>query len=140
MYAAIAAIGVVVSEVHTVTYALIVASLAWHRWDWGGLISPSAYLCWAVLLWSVFGPLMFAGVGWSSLRARSWLRSGDDPAELGPSYLAGALFCLAMIFAVPYIADFLIWGTFPFTFDQAGAGYLRVIPFFPWPSRALGTL
>jgi hypothetical protein len=38
----------------------------------------------------------------------------------------------------PLVTDILIWGLFPFTYDNAGVPRLRMIPFMPWPSGDYG--
>src|SRR5438132_4984930 len=53
----LAALALVIVEVHTVPYGFSVAKIAVKRWDWGGFISPSAYFCWTVVLSSVLMPI-----------------------------------------------------------------------------------
>ena len=43
-------------EWHTVVFGLVVLKLAWQRWDWGVLISPSSAFCWGVIALSVVFP------------------------------------------------------------------------------------
>lgn len=42
------------------------------------------------------------------------------------------------IFVLPFVTDFLIWGSFPFSIDNNGISRLRMIPFIPWPDGHFG--
>lgn len=42
------------------------------------------------------------------------------------------------IFVLPFVTDFLIWGSFPFNIDNNGISRLRMIPFIPWPDGHFG--
>ena len=50
------------AEWYTVRVGFSVTKLAWHRWTWGALFSPSAAFCFGVILFSVFAPLRLLGV------------------------------------------------------------------------------
>jgi hypothetical protein len=49
-------------ERHTVVFGLVVLKLAWQRWDWGVLTSPSAGFCLGVIAFSVVFPLYGLGI------------------------------------------------------------------------------
>jgi len=116
-------------ERHTLPYGLRIVQLTWQRWDWGGLISPSADFCWTVVLASVFAPV------YGFVHAIEVLSS---PTASGRRYLQATLIIVGIVL-LPFVTDALIWGSFPFTFDNAGVGHLRMIPFIPWPDAAFGT-
>lgn len=119
-------------EWHTARYAVEVLRLWWARWSWGALISPSADFCLSVVLTSVFLPI--GGV----IGVTTFL---FDPDTLGwasrRTAVVSTLLILAAILLLPFVTDALIWGSFPFTFED-GAWRLRMIPFFPWPERPYG--
>jgi len=107
-------------EWHTVVYGFMALKLAWQRWDWGVLISPSAAFCLSVIAFSVVWPPFGLGSVAHLVAARRQWR--------------WVIVMIAVILLFPIVTDFLIWGSFPLTFDNEGVGRLRVIPFFPWPS------
>ena len=45
---------------------------------------------------------------------------------------------VAAIFVLPFVTDFLIWGSFPFNIDNNRISRLRMIPFIPWPDGHFG--
>jgi hypothetical protein len=107
-------------ERHMVVYAFLVLKLGWQRWTWGGLLSPSMALCIGVICASVVGPLYGLGSVASLVAARQQWR--------------WAILLIVVILLFPFVTDTLIWGSFPFTFDNEGVARLRMIPFIPWPS------
>jgi hypothetical protein len=107
------------AERHTVLFGLSLTNLAWHRWSWGALFSPSAAFCLSVILFSVFVPLRILLVVYLLVLAKqpwSWV-----------------IFLSLAVLVLPSLTDFLIWGSFPFTIDSEGVARLRMIPFLPWP-------
>jgi hypothetical protein len=118
-------------ETHTIPFGLVTLKLAFKRWTWGGLLSPSAYFCLSTVLLSVTYPVQ------GLLIAITSLANGAETAK--KRYLQAAV-ALAIVAILPFITDTLIWGSFPFTFDDAGIGRLRLIPFLPWPSGGYGAL
>ncbi len=112
-------------ERHTVTYAFAVLKLGWQRWSWGGVLSPSAFFCLIVVLASVIWPVL--GLGFVALLVAARQR-----------WRYSVLLIVVGIFLLPFIADALMWGSFPFTFDDEGVARLRMIPFVPWPSAHFG--
>ena len=123
-------------EWHTLRYALAVLATARERWDWGGLTSPSADFCWTVVIGSVILPL----VGAISASASLFVAGISSAETRQRTRCAHALLILAGIAILPFLTDFLIWGSFPFTFDRDGVGHLRMIPFVPWPDWPYGSL
>ena len=98
--------GLLLIERHTVAFGLAVLKLAWLRWDWGVLFSPSAAFCWGVIAFSVFFPLYGLGTIGSLVAARQqwrWIH----------------LLAVAILWS-PFVTDPLIWGSFPLTYDNAG--------------------
>ena len=107
-------------EWHTVAFGFGVLKLAWQRWDWGVLISPSAASCLSVIWFSLVFPLYGLGAIGSLVASRQQWR--------------WILLFAVMILLLPFVTDTLIWGSFPLTFDNQGLERLRRIPFIPWPS------
>jgi hypothetical protein len=117
-------LALLVVEQHTISYGIRIIELGWHRWHWGGLISPSAYFCEAVVVASVIAPIQ-------GLIGAAGLLSGR---RYGKAFLL-----IAAVVLLPLLTDALIWGSFPFNFDNAGVERLRLIPFLPWPAAPFGT-
>jgi hypothetical protein len=111
-------------ERHTVIHAYRVFALICKRWSWGVLISPSAVFCLAVIAVSVVWPLL--GLG-----SIPFLVAGRKQASW-------VFLIIVAILLLPFVTDFLIWGSFPLIVDQEGFVRLRMIPFLPWPSGQLG--
>jgi len=119
----------IATERHTIPYAWMIVKLYIKRWHWIGVISPSAGLCFAVLITSVTVP--FIGV----LQACEWLADRSQSKRV-----IRVMILLIFILILPFITDTLVWGSFPFTYDDAGYGHIRFIPFIPWPSGGYGAL
>lgn len=111
-------------ERHTITYAVAILKLGWQRWSWGALFSPSAFFCLHVIAASVIWPIF--GLGSVAL-----LVAGGQPWRYSLLLIVG-------IFLLPFVAEALMWGSFPFTFDADGIGRLRMISFVPWPCGDYG--
>jgi hypothetical protein len=111
-------------ERHTVVYGFVALKLAWQRWSWGVLISPSAAFCLSVIGTSIIAPLSGLGIVALLVAARQQWR--------------WVLLMVGGILLLPIVTDFLIWGSFPLVFDNAGMGRLRMIPFIPWPYGEYG--
>lgn len=127
-FAPLCVVVLVFVEGHTVPYAFRLLKLAIARWLWVGLLSPSAYFCFCMLIASVYLP--FQGLLFTA---------GFVTAEGGVARrrFHGILIVVA-IFLLPVVTDFLTWGSFPFPVDSNGTGHLRIIPFIPWPSGHIG--
>jgi hypothetical protein len=111
-------------ERHTITWAFEALQLAWERWFWGTMISPSAIFCLSVIFASVVWPLYGLGLVANLAATRQQWR--------WVFLIAGAILLL------PIVTDFLIWGSFPLVIDHEGFIRLRMIPFIPWPSSQFG--
>jgi hypothetical protein len=111
-------------ERHTITYAFAILTLGWQRWSWGALFSPSALFCLHVVAASVLYPIF-------GLVSVVLLISARQPWRYSLLLILG-------IFVLPFIAEALMWGSFPFTFDDQGIARLRMIPFIPWPTGHYG--
>ncbi len=122
------ALTLLMSEGHTLPYAVRVFQLGWQRWFWGALLSPSADFCWTVVIFSVVAPILGLFFAVSSMFSTSGSRR---------RYLQSVLI-LAAVLLLPFLTDALIWGSFPFTIDNEGVHRLRMIPFFPWPDAPFG--
>ena len=111
-------------ERHTVVHAHWLGKLAYQRWSWGVLVSPSAYFCWCVILASVFWPLygLLAIAAMVKTRGR---------------YVRVVLLAVAIL-VFPLVTDALTWGSFPSNIDKNGVRRLRLIPFVPWPAGNYG--
>ncbi len=116
-------------ETHTIQFGLVVIRLAIKRWTWGGLISPSAYICMSAIIASILYPVYGLIFALASL--------SDDAEQTKQRYLRAAL-AISIVIILPLVSDALIWGSFPFAIDAAGLHRLRIIPFFPWPSGGYG--
>jgi hypothetical protein len=112
-------------EIHEIHIGFLAIKMAVQRWSWGGLFSPSAYFCFSIVLSSVWFPFQ------ALLFASSAL--GDDRTSVRRRFVLAAA-AMGAVIILPAIADTLIWGSFPFTYDQAGVARLRLIPFLPWPT------
>jgi hypothetical protein len=112
-------------ESHTIPFGITILKLALKRWRWGGLISPSAYICFSAVLASVFYPVQGILLSMASL---------SNGSKTTRNRFIQTLLLMAIVAIVPIVTDTLIWGSFPFTFDNAGWVRLRMIPFLPWPS------
>ena len=108
----------VVTESHTVPFALYITKLAYSRWDWGIFISPAAALCLAALFYSIWYPIQGLILMYGCLSERKW---------------KAILIVAAIILVLPFVTDTIIWGSFPFMIDDAGVYRIRTIPFIPWP-------
>ncbi len=113
-------------ERHTVVYGFVALKLAWQRWSWGVVLSPSAAFCLSVIMFSVTWPLFGLWSVALLVTARQQWR--------------WVLLMVGVILLLPIVTDFLIWGSFPLMFDNEGVGRLRMIPFIPWPSGEYGEL
>jgi hypothetical protein len=107
-------------ERHTVVFGFVAFKVAWERWSWAVVMSPSAAFCLSVIVFSVVFPLYGLGTVGSLVAARArW---------------PWTLLLVAVILLFPIVTDVLIWGSFPLTYDNEGVARLRMIPFIPWPS------
>lgn len=121
---------VCVPEYHTVLVAKDVLGVYWDRWSWGVLLSPSnSFFLMAV------GNSVWMPIGFSLATLLSMTR---EP----PTWQRVSLFLFGcfLLLNLPYLTDTLIWGSFPFFFDEHNVGRVRMIPFIPWPNRPWGTL
>jgi hypothetical protein len=114
----------VLVERHTMIYAFAIFGLGWERWSWGALFSPSAFFCLHAIAASVIWPTF--GLGSVAL-----LVAARQPWRYSLLLILG-------IFLLPFVAEALMWGSFPFIFDDHGVARLRMIPFIPWPSGHYG--
>ena len=119
-------------ERHTVTYGFALLKLGYQRWSWGIFFSPSALFCLHVLAASVSLPLV--GLLCVALVAKN---QSDWNLMARQRWLYSVLLIIG-IFLLPFMAEVLMWGSFPFTFDSQGFSRLRMIPFIPWPSGDFG--
>jgi hypothetical protein len=111
-------------EQHTVLHAFRIVKLAWQRWSWGVLFSPSAAFCLGVIAFSIIWPLRsLALVGFLAAAKNQW---------------RWVLLIVGTTLIFPFVTDFLTWGSFPLIIDDAGVARLRMIPFIPWPSGNYG--
>ena len=115
-------------EGHTAPNAFRLLKLGYHRWSWGALFSPSAFFCLVVMAASIYWPIQGLALTASFVTA-------DD--EMPRRYLIVILLVVA-VFVLPFVTDFLTWGSFPFNIDNDGASRLRMIPFIPWPNGQFG--
>jgi hypothetical protein len=113
-----------IPERHTVLHGFRLSKLAYQRWKWASLISPSAYVCWSTILFSIYFPLN--GL-WS---VAAIVITGTKKRYL--------LLLVLAIFLFPLLTDAVTWGSFPFNVDNAGVHRLRLIPFIPWPDGRFG--
>jgi hypothetical protein len=111
-------------ELHTVGLGFNLLKLAWERWSWVVLLSPSGAFFLSVISFSVTFPLFGLGVIGFLVAARQKWR--------------WVLLIAAVILLLPVVTDTLLWGSFPLTFDSQGVARLRMIPFIPWPSGNFG--
>jgi hypothetical protein len=112
-------------EIHTMRLGLMTIRLAIKRWSWVGLFSPSAYFYLSTVLFSVSFPFRALLFAMGSL--------ANDQLTTKHRGVLTAI-AIAGVILLPFVTDTLIWGSFPFQFDDAGIGRLRLIPFLPWPS------
>jgi hypothetical protein len=119
-----------VVELHTAHLAFVVLKLGYQRWDWGGLISPSAAFCLTVIAISIWWPIL-------SLWFVTLLVKSADNMKASQRWLYSVLLIVG-IFLLPFLTDALMWGSFPFIIDDEGVSRLRMIPFIPWPSGHFG--
>jgi hypothetical protein len=114
-------------EGHTAPNAFRLLKLGYQRWLWGALFSPSAFFCLGIMAGSVLWPIQL-------LMFTSATVTTDDV----PRRHIYAVLLIAAIFVLPFVTDFLIWGSFPFNIDNDGVSRLRMFPFIPWPSGQFG--
>jgi hypothetical protein len=112
-------------ESYTVKKAIAVISLIRQRWDWGVVISPSGDFCFTVLMVSVLWPLI-------GLFLIAVVVSSRVELTIRQRVIYSLLLTIGII-ALPFVADALIWGSFPFEIDDQGFSRLRMFPFVPWP-------
>lgn len=118
-----------VVEYHTIAHVWRLGVLGYQRWNWGALISPSAYFCLTVMFLSVYWPIQGLIAIAATIKSRS--------AGLQKRYFYASLITI-MVFLVPFFTDTLTWGSFPFNVDNNGIHRLRLIPFLPWPDGQYG--
>ena len=116
-------------ESYSVSHAIDIAKLAYQRWSWFGLFSPSAAFCYSAMCASVLLPIYWLGAIAAIMI--------DDIRDM-PKRLLNSFLVAAMILGLPLLTDALIWGSFPFPVDAEGRMHLRLIPFVPWPSLPYG--
>jgi hypothetical protein len=88
--------------------------------------SPSAAICFSIIAASVAFPL-------NASFAIPMIWTISPPWRRWRFPLA-----LLAVLAIPACAiamQFLIWGTFPVNYDAHGVEYVRMIPFYPWPTE-----
>ena len=126
-FAPLCALVLVVVERHTVQHGLVLCRLAYQRWSWAALVSPSADFCWCVIVFSVYFPIY-------SIRVLMSLIAAD---ELKRRYV---YICslVVIVFLFPFLVDAITWGSFPFNIDNEGVHRLRLFPFIPWPEGPYG--
>jgi hypothetical protein len=90
------------------------------------LLSPSADLCVILNTCSLILPI--AWLGW--LFHILTVPRGTITIRYRMVY---SVLIILGIFAVPFIIEVLIWGSYPIVFDDQGFEHIRMIPFFPWP-------
>ena len=91
-----------VVEVHTVHLAFAVLKLGYQRWDWGGLISPSAAFCLTVIAISIWWPIL--GLWFIALLVKS--------AKLKASQRWLYSVLIIGTFLLPFLTDALMWDHF----------------------------
>ncbi|HVS88396.1 MAG TPA: hypothetical protein VHF01_09260 [Candidatus Acidoferrum sp.] len=105
-----------------------VCRLELRRFTWGLFFSPSAYVFVGAMLSTIFFPIKIL-----SMIPIAFV--DDESNELfkkryGFSLLAVLAICVGEFFFLT-----LMWGSFPLEVDSQNYVRLRLIPFFPWPSR-----
>ena len=106
------------------SFAVIALKLAWQRWSWEVVLSPSAFFCFSVMFASVVWPIIGLVVIAALVTQRQrWGR---------------VILTIVVLLLFPFVTDFLIWGSFPLPLDDEGDIHLRLIPFIPWPSGGFG--
>jgi len=116
-----------VVERHSIEHGFVLCKLAYQRWSWWALVSPSAYFCVSVVSFSIYFPI-------NSIVLISSLIAADG---LKRRYVYVCLL-VAAVFLLPFLIDALTWGSFPFNRDDDGVHRLRLIPFIPWPQGPYG--
>lgn len=116
-----------VVERHTIEHGFVLCRLAYQRWSWGALFSPSAYFCLSVIAFSVYFPI--ESIVWM------WSLASADGLKRRYAYLC---LLLVVVFLLPFLIDAITWGSFPFNRDDNGVHRLRLIPFIPWPDGPYG--
>jgi hypothetical protein len=104
----------------------VLLKLARDRWSWAVLISPSAAVCASAVIFTLTAPLAAPFSLAAVLTTREW--------SVGKRYglfLVGLFVFVASMF----VAQAVIWGSFPFEIDREGYYRIRMIPFLPWPER-----
>jgi hypothetical protein len=97
--------------------------LVFQHWTWGLLLSPSAYLFFATVLYSVVMPLHFM-LFIPGFFARD--------ATYNRRYLFSSL-VLAALAVVAVITQIIIQSSFPFCWQSDGVERMRMLPFLPCP-------
>src|ERR1700722_1363603 len=91
-------------EWHTVRFGWVALKLAWERWLWAAVFSPSAVFCLNIIFFSVAAPFIgLLGIG-ALIEARQnrvWIP-----------------LIILLILLLPVVSDTLIWGSFPLTIDN----------------------
>ena len=83
-------------ERHTVVFGFAALNVAWERWSWAVVISPSAAFCLSVIMFSVvFPPCGLGAVGFLVAARAQW---------------RWTLLLVAVILLFPIVTDVLIWG------------------------------
>jgi hypothetical protein len=100
-----------------------------HRWTWAFILLPSSYVLLSSIVASIFMPLQLAFVIPSFFANR---QDGTFAKRYGFTLLA-----VLGIFLVTLVLRLMIWGSFPLEVDNMGVQCLRIVPFFPFPSRTV---
>ena len=106
-------------ERHTVAYGFAILKLGYERWSWAIFFSPSAYFCLKVLAASISLPVL--GLALVALVVKN---PADSNLNARQRWLYSVLLIIG-IFLLPFISEVLMWGSFPFTFDNQGVSRLR---------------
>jgi len=96
-------------------WCLLLVGHIFGQWSSAFLVSPSAYICFFALTASLLFPLKAMG-------------------EFRRMSLSGVISYAIALCVILLILSTVIWGSFPYGYDQQGYQRIRMIPFFPWPS------
>jgi len=95
-FAPVCVIVLAVSEAHTLHFAFLALKLAWQRWSWEVVLSPSAFFCFSVMFASVVWPIIGLVVIAALVTQRQrWGR---------------VILTIVVLLLFPFVTDFLIWG------------------------------
>lgn len=99
--------------------------IVFRHWTWVLLVSPSAYVFFVTVVYSVFLPVHF-------MLFIPYFFSSTDPATYDRRYLFSVLVVVALVILV-FATQLVIQGSFPLCWQSNGVERIRLVPLMSCP-------